>query len=444
MFREHQVGGAPAPRAPLDLRPAPRWCVAGLIALGAATGIALLLWWLQPIASGHGYSLGVQTTGVLLAVWVAWCARPSLIGGRAALLVIAAVGLVASAVRATGLDPDAEVVRTYRSLFAALAHGRNPYRCECIVHVTPAGDRLGNFNYPPAEIWPYQAVQSVTGHWDIVVLTLTILALNLLAVAVIVLATPRGRRLRALAFLPLIALWELRTTIAATLVVTAVIVAVVLLDARAPRPWHRPVLWAAFGIGLLTKFAVIPLFATWWWWTTVRRARSGAGGARVVRAAAADGLVPLGVATVLCLPFGVMDVVRGTLLFNAQLDRRDELTTFYPNVLSGLGRWTGTERLYVPVAMGALAAAVLIAPRLRLLAAMLVTTTVFLIVCPTPEPQYLPMVLMLFLGALVERERGAVPAAHPRPGTDAAGAAGRRVRTAVLEQARGRHLPRMT
>ena len=126
-----------------------------------------------------------------------------------------------------------------------------------------------------------------------------------------------------------------------------------------------------------------------------------------------------------------------------QLDRRGELTTFYPNVLSGLGRWAGMEWLYAPVAVSALAAAVLIAPRLRLLAAMIVTTTVFLIVCPTPEPQYLPMVLMLFLGALVERERGAGIAGASRPGGVTPWTAAPRRRRAVLQQAGAGHHPRM-
>ena len=66
-----------------------------------------------------------------------------------------------------------------------------------------------------------------------------------------------------LAFLPSLVLWELQTTIAMTMVVTAAIVAVLLADMPAERRWRRPVLWVLFGIGLLTKFIVIPLFAVW-------------------------------------------------------------------------------------------------------------------------------------------------------------------------------------
>ena len=315
MFREHEGGGATSQRPARGPAGAPVERDRARAARGRDGDRDAPFWVLRPIESGHAYSLGVQTTAVLLAVWVAWRARPSLIGGRVALLVIAALGIAASIVRAIGLDPDAEVVRTYRSLFAALAHGRNPYTCECIVHVTPAGDRLGNFNYPPAEIWPYQAIHAVTGHWNIVVLTITIAALNALAFTLLLLAMPRGRRMRALAFLPLVVLWT-ATTIAATLVVTAVIVTVVLLDARG-----RAGLAPAGAVDRIRDRAPHqvrrdPALATWWWWSAVRRSRSepadSTGGAR--GAAVADLVVPIGLAVALSIPFGIANVVRSTLL----------------------------------------------------------------------------------------------------------------------------------
>ena len=225
-----------------------------------------------------------------------------------------------------------------------------------------------------------------------------------------------------LAFSPLLVVWELRTTVAMTMLMTAAIVAVVLAAQRRERPWHRPALWILFGIGLLTKFAVIPLFAVWWWSTTVARARAAprdppAGRMRALAPAAADLLAPIALALALCLSFGVGSVVRNTLLFNVELDQRARLTTFYPNVVSGLLSWAGLERLFPIVAVGTLGIAVLLAPRMRMLIAMLVATTVFLLVSPTPEPQYLPMVLLLFLGALAERERieGRSPVRLPAP-----------------------------
>jgi hypothetical protein len=79
--------------------------------------------------------------------------------------------------------------------------------------------------------------------------------------------------------------------------------------------------------------------------------------------------------------------------------------------------WAGLARIFPVLAVGMLAIAVLLAPRFRILTAMLLATTVFLLVSPTPEPQYLPVVLLLFLGALLERGLGEPrPTSGPRSG----------------------------
>ena len=380
----------------------------GLALLALAFAVAAVLWWLEPIAGGGGYWLGLEVTAALFGFWLVWAVRPSLMSGRWLLLLIFAVGSVGGAVRVIGLNAHGEVVRAYESLFAALSQGRNPYTCECIVHTTPSGERLGNFNYPPVEIWPYQAAQWLAGHWDVALLATAVLLCNAVAFALLFSATPRGLRLSILAFFPFLVLWELRTTIGMTMVIAAAIVAVLLVSARHERRWHRPALWVLFGVGLLTKFAMIPLFAVCWWSTTARRLHAApaplAARARELRGAAADLLVPVGIALVLCLPFGVTSVVRSTLLFNLGLDERAELATFYPNVVSGLLSWGRLEWLYPTLAVTMVLIAVLVAPRFRMLTAMLLATTVFLLASPTPEPQYLPLVLLLFLGALVERE----------------------------------------
>ena len=106
------------------------------------------------------------------------------------------------------------------------------------------------------------------------------------------------------------------------------------------------------------------------------------------------------------MPFGPASVLRSTLLFNVELDQRAKLTTYYPNVVSGLLSWARLERIFPVLAVGALTIAILLAPRFRILTAMLLATTVFLLVSPTPEPQYLPVVLLVFLGALLERGLG--------------------------------------
>lgn len=392
--------------------------VIGAALLGLALAVSILLWAVKPLRDAHSYGLGVQAGGILLLVWAGWWMRPTRLRLELALPAVALGGLAVGVARLRALDPHAEVVRTYHSLFGALARGADPYTCRCIVHVTPSGDRLGDFNYPPGEIWPYQAVHAITGHWDAVVLASTVAALNALAFAIVLAVTPAGRRLRALALAPVVVLWELRTTIGVTMLATAAVVAVIILRDRAPRAWHRPAIWVLFGFGLVTKFAVMPLFATWWAWTAVRRRHPPASGGRVRALAplAPDAAVPVALAALLCLPVAPADVVRSTLLFNVRLGERAELTTFYPNALSGLARWAGAQSLYPFVAVAVLAAAVLVATRLPLLDGMLMVTTVFLLASPTPEPQYVPLVALLLLAALAERE-GLRPAPRaPGPG----------------------------
>jgi hypothetical protein len=106
-------------------------------------------------------------------------------------------------------------------------------------------------------------------------------------------------------------------------------------------------------------------------------------------------------------PFGVMAVLKNTLLFNLILKDRAALTTFYPNIISGPFAWLGLQDLYSVAAVVVLGLAVLAAPRLGLFPAMLAAAYVFLIVAPTPEPQFLPVLLFLVVvarGLAVEAE----------------------------------------
>jgi hypothetical protein len=348
---------------------------------------------------------------VLFLVWLAWSTTAWWAHSSRLLVAVAAVGSVWSLANVFDVDGDAEVVRVYRSLFSALDRNDNPYTCDCIPHVTEHGLRLGNFNYPPGEIWPYRVASWIAGQWDVVVFVVTLLALGAAALALLWWANVPELRRSLVAFSPFLVFWELRTNVATTLLVVAAIVAILLVRARDPRPWHRVALWALFGVGILTKFVVLPLFAVWWWSTTVARAavarttRDALARRRAFRASTADLLAPLGTAFALCLPFGVVSIVRETFLFNLSLERRDDIATFYPNVLSGPLTWAGLDHVYPVIAVALLAGAVLAAPLLPQLTAMLVATTTFLLVAPTPEPQYVPVVMLLFVTALADRER---------------------------------------
>ncbi len=376
----------------------------------AAFGAAVALFVVRPV-EGRDYVLVLRSTAVLLVLWLGWATLGVGLLRRGVLIACAAVGVVWSAFRAAVIDADAEIVRTYRSLFTALDRGLNPYTCDCILHLVEHEDvRFGAFNYPPAEIWPYRLVERLPGTAGVELLTGTWLALNVAAFAVLAVAVRRSLGWRILAFFPFLVLWELQTNIATTMLVVAGIVGVDLAERREPRAWHRPVLWLLIGFGLLTKFVVVPLFAVWWL-SRVRAqvdghvvASRGTAVTSALRATALDLIAPLAVAVSLGLPFGIHNVLRETVLFNLRLDDRDELTTFYPNVLSGTLEWAGISWLYPVLAVAALAVSMLTALRLGPIVSMFVVTIVFLLVSPTPEPQYTPVVLTLLVALIALRE----------------------------------------
>ena len=176
-------------------------------------------------------------------------------------------------------------------------------------------------------------------------------------------------------------------------------------------------MWLLMGVGLLTKFVVVPLYAVWWLFRVralmdrqvVASRRTAVTNA--VRGSVLDLVAPLAVAVTLRLPFGIDNVLRETVLFNLRLGDRDELTTFYPNVLSGTLEWVGISWLYPALAVAALAVSVLTALRMDSIASMFIVTIVFLLVAPTPEPQYTPVVVMLLV-ALIAVRQPVVPAVH--------------------------------
>ena len=372
--------------------------------------VAVALFASRPF-EGRDYVLVLQSTVVLLVAWVGWATLGVGLLRRSVLVAVAATGVVWGAYRAAGIDAGAEIVRMYESLFAALDRGTNPYACDCIVHlVENDAVRFGAFNYPPAEIWPYRLVEQVSGATGVGLLTGTWLALNVAAFAVLAVATRRSLGWRIIAFFPFLVLWELQTNVATTMVVVAGIVAVHLAERRAPRAWHRPVMWLLMGVGLLTKFVVVPLFAVWWLFRVralmdhqiVASRRTAV--ADALRGSVLDLVAPLAVAVTLGLPFGIHNVLRETVLFNLRLGDRDELTTFYPNVLSGTLEWIGVSWLYPALAVAALAVSVLTALRMDPITSMFIATIVFLLVAPTPEPQYTPVVVMLLVALIAARE----------------------------------------
>jgi hypothetical protein len=366
---------------------------------GVSLLLAVLLFVFEPIPNGHAYQLGVRVTAILTGIWLVATFRSRWLSERKLLGLVFLAGLYFCVQRPLTIGKNAEIIAAYGSAFAALDAGQNPYTSGTIIHHDEhRQNKLGNFNYPPAELVPYYAISKLVGRWDHAVLTGTLLALQLASCCLLYLTFPGAGARVSLAFAPLLTCFELHTNVALTLFGVALALYLLYGPASAGRRWGYRLAMLWFGVALLTKFLEIPLFATY----ALRQLSF-----RSWREFAASSLWPclsLGLCALLMLPFGIGNVLRETLLFNLVLSDRAQLTTFYPNVLSGSLSWLGVPGAFPALAVLLLGGAVVYSRRLELLTAMFFTASVFLLVSPTPEPQYIPVMLYLALCALLGGE----------------------------------------
>jgi hypothetical protein len=387
---------------------------------GLSLALSVALYVFRPISNGHQYQLAVRVTALLTLTWgictfrARWLREPRFLG------LMFALGLYCAVSRPLTIKKDSEIVAAYGSAFAALDAGKNPYDSGTIVHFDERGEhKLGNFNYPPAELVPYYAVAKLWGHWDHRVLTAVLLAVQALACALLWSTfrnmTPSLGSNVALAFAPLLICFELHTNVALTLLAVALVMHLIYRPVHAGRRRSEWAPMLTFGVALLTKFLIIPLFATYVLHRLPRRGWRSWPAWRACSVSLAGAAAALLLALALMLPFGIGNVLRETLLFNLVLSERAKLTTFYPNVLSGTLTWLGVPGTFPALAVLLLGAAILWSRRLPLAHALLFTGTAFLLVSPTPEPQYVPVMVYLALCAALQagvsgRERGWEPA----------------------------------
>ncbi len=366
-----------------------------LWALLATVGVAAVMWILKPVPHGFRYDYAFSLSLALSISWLIYAANPVKVLFRKGVLIpIFLCGMFFGLRNLATITPKIELIPHYQGVFDALDSGRNPYTAGSVVHY-PEGYKavFGNFNYPPLEIYPYYLAYKAAGAWNVAVLTITILILQALACFIFVRTFPRVRFGFLLPFLPLIFLGEIKTGAALTLLITALILWQIKMDRRKPGGVHRYVIAVLFGLGLMTKFLIIPLMAAYYWHKfDAKRLRS-------LLDIAVDVSISLATAVLVMAPYGVMSVLKNTILFNLVLKDRQALAWFWPGVLSGPMAWLGLGKLYPFAAVGILAAAVLLAPRLSLFGSMLTAAYVFLLVSPTPELQFVPTVTLLIAAA---------------------------------------------
>lgn len=368
-----------------------RLALCGLI---ACTAVAIAMLILEPIPGARHYEYAVLLAASLTVIALLSAAGPGTFFRREVLAFVMFSGLILGAVNLSVLSPKSEIILTYRTVFDALDSGRNPYTAGTIFHeIENSGPVLGNFNYPPLEIYPYYLAYRIAGTWNLTVLTTTMIVIQALCGLALFLMFPRVPPVRLLPFLPLILLGEVKTTVAVTLLITALILWVIKKDGEAPQASRGYLVAILFGLGLTAKFLIIPLMAAYYWHHFDSK------DLRSLVGIAADSGIAVATAVAVMAPFGPFNVLKNTVLFNLVLEDRAALTTFYPNVLSGPFAWLGLQSVYPLAAVALLALAVLAAPKLGLLPAMLTSAIVFLLVAPTPEPQYIPVLFFLVVVA---------------------------------------------
>jgi hypothetical protein len=426
---------APALRGAIDRAPlarpsgrwtsVPLWPAAAMFGLSLAVSVALYVF--RPISNGHQYQLAVRVTALLALIWGISTFRARWLGEPRFLGLVFALGLYCAVSRPLTIKQDSEIVAAYGSAFAALDAGKNPYDSGTIVHFDEHGEhKLGNFNYPPVEIVPYYAVAKLWGRWDHRVLTWVLIAVQALACALLwstFRERVRGAPSVVLAFAPLLICFELHTNVALSLLAVALVMRLILRPVHAGQRRNEWTPMLTFGVALLTKFLIIPLFATYVLHRLPRRGWRSWAAWRACSVPIAGTAAALLVALGLMLPFGVGNVLRETLLFNLVLSERAKLTTFYPNVLSGTLTWLGVPGAFPALAVLLLGAAILWSRRLPLAHALPFTGAAFLLVSPTPEPQYIPVIVYLALCAALH---GGVPARASVERASGEGAAARR------------------
>lgn len=386
----------------------------------ASLAVCLAMFLLKPVPGGHHYEYALILAASLVAIWLLYTARPETFFGPGALLFVLVAGLALGTANLLVIRSDSEIVQTYKSTFDALEAGKNPYTSGTIFHeIEGAGTVLGNFNYPPLEIYPYYLAYKIAGTWNMTVLAAAMIVLQSLAALILFLMFRRIRPARLWPFVPMIVLGEIKTTVALTLLVTAGVLWAFKKNAEAPRPVYRYVIAVLFGLGLMTKFLVLPLMAAYYWHKFDRKEPRSLGPIAV------DTAIAAATAALIAAPFGIVNVLKNTVLFNIVLKDRAALTTFYPNVLSGPLAWIGWGTLFPFAAALLLLLAVLAAPRFPPLTAMMIAAIAFNILATTPEPQFLPPLLLLAAVA-----QGMAVEADARPGPPGA-------RAGILRPANG-------
>lgn len=347
--------------------------------------IAFFIFFLDPTSP-----MVLYTTFALFGFYLIYKLPPRVIFGRKLrwLLLIFVPLLLIPVLLA---DPEYEAVYTYQSVFDSLEKGNNPYTSGTIYHKVDDSAVLGNFNYPPMTIPFYWLTYLSLGTWDINLMILVNLLVRVLVCLVFMKMTPKLRYYQRLPFYLFFLLLGTTYPLTMTFLIVSLIMYYLIRNdlskgkSAVNKYLYLPVL---FSLGLLTKFFVVPIFFAYFYHYFFNLRKTGD---------ATKQIVLIGIVTsLILLPFGIMNVIDNTVLFNLNLGQRAIYTTFYPNIVSGPFSWLDAELAYALFAVIAFGFFLYIFDK-NLVTKIVYTCIAFMLLIPTPEPQYLVILFYIVI-----------------------------------------------
>lgn len=351
----------------------------------------LLILYFKPINNAVYSSLSLVV--LISVIWVYWAVRHITVDNFfksnytqiwLLFLVVRAVGMLIF------LDWDAELVHVYESLFDTMESGNNPYKDPTIYHRLIDGSVIyGYFNYPPGEIIFYWITYKIFNDWNYGLIIITNLTINIIILIVLAYKTQDiSWRAKLPYFLTLLVI-NLHNS-ASTIFLSIIMAALIILN-NPPKPskLQRLLLIVSFAFGLISKFYMIPFVGVYFWYKIIDCKN---------REYIIDALLTITFTIIALVPFGIMAVFDNTVIFNLNLDTRQEFTTYYPNILSFVFYYFNIKLFYSISAIILLLFSLIITRKMEILERITIILALSLLVFPTPEDQYLGSLIgILFL-----------------------------------------------
>ncbi|MHA1911490.1 MAG: hypothetical protein ACTSYA_07325 [Candidatus Kariarchaeaceae archaeon] len=303
------------------------------------------------------------------------------------LMIIAAIFVLVT------LNTDAELVHVYQSLFDALKEGSNPYKDPVIYHITGDGSiSYQQFNYPPGEIVIYWLGYLILQKWNYGIIIAINLTINAIVAYFFVKNSPQLENNRKVVFVLFLLLMNVHNS-ASTTLFTAMAIGFI-LRAKMEEKHRRILLVLLMGFGSLTKFFILVLIAVYFWYKIIEQREWSyfidAGGVLLI-------------ILVSCVPFGLLNVWNSTIAFNLELSGREEVTTYYPNLISAIFYIVKLKVIYPLVVIILFALALIATRRKDLLDRMVIIGAISMLLFPTPEDQFIGALVGLLLIAKIDK-----------------------------------------